>query len=310
MIHSASQTFLSRTLAAWIIATCLFACHAMAQTVVFTSEEVPLAIDLIESGRDITEVAYDVQLWNLVRSQRSLVESCSGSTFGATDVAPRVVPVPGIQTSWAGSFSNGEPFVFCPVVSLNATGTVLGAATEQASAQSPSIFSALVTVGRLIGQQSEEIVSAVIVDGVGRDGVRSNSIVLLQKLVNQPSVQQGLQDLQSILDGENTPPSSGSGDPDNRVIAFLACAACASCGGATAVSCAILCVGGNWDTPGEGFASCFQKCLTATPGAAPGTMTACAVSCVACGFATIPPATAPAVAPAVRPGLLEYIPWY
>jgi RHS repeat-associated protein len=60
------------------------------------------------------------------------------------------------------------------------------------------------------------------------------------------------------------------------------CLGCMACLGAVAASCSILCTNDHWDTPGEGFWSCFFKCVEATPDAAPLLTEACAGVCGTC----------------------------
>jgi RHS repeat-associated protein len=60
------------------------------------------------------------------------------------------------------------------------------------------------------------------------------------------------------------------------------CLGCLACLGSVSASCSILCTNDHWDTPGEGFWSCFFKCIEATPDAAPLLTAACAGVCSTC----------------------------
>ncbi len=75
------------------------------------------------------------------------------------------------------------------------------------------------------------------------------------------------------------------------------CIGCMACLDAVAASCTILCTNDYWGTPGEGFWSCFFKCVEATPEAAPLLTEACAGVCGSCmfkvKFRNKPPKTTP-----------------
>jgi RHS repeat-associated protein len=60
------------------------------------------------------------------------------------------------------------------------------------------------------------------------------------------------------------------------------CIACACCAGAAGITCAILCSTDHWDEHGESFASCFGKCIRATPGASGTVDAACGTACTLC----------------------------
>ncbi|MBU6414601.1 MAG: RHS repeat-associated core domain-containing protein, partial [Planctomycetes bacterium] len=75
------------------------------------------------------------------------------------------------------------------------------------------------------------------------------------------------------------------------------CLGCMACLGAVAASCSILCTNDHWDTPGEGFWSCFFKCVEATPDAAPLLTEACAGVCGTCMLKVKLPKKPPGIKP-------------
>ncbi|NLX13067.1 MAG: RHS repeat-associated core domain-containing protein [Phycisphaerales bacterium] len=72
-------------------------------------------------------------------------------------------------------------------------------------------------------------------------------------------------------------------DPHGQTI--WSCLVCGCCGGASAISCAVLCaIDGHWDVPGEGTHACFAKCINAVLGADVVFDVTCVTACVSCGI--------------------------
>jgi RHS repeat-associated protein len=84
-------------------------------------------------------------------------------------------------------------------------------------------------------------------------------------------------------------------------IILAACGVCGTCLIGVSVDCAILCSGGKWDTPGEGFGCCWLKCMGAFYNTR-GVTTVCSSACILCGVRGGQPA------PPRRPPLPSRIP--
>jgi len=93
--------------------------------------------------------------------------------------------------------------------------------------------------------------------------------------------------------------------PVNSVDAFgdclpIICITCAACAGIPAGTCVALCAGGTWDVKGEGFASCFGKCMSAHNKGNPLYNQGCLTACTAC---VLKLGSAPKPLPPPRPPL-------
>lgn len=92
--------------------------------------------------------------------------------------------------------------------------------------------------------------------------------------------------------------------PVNSVDAFgeclpIICITCGACAAIPAGTCVALCAGGTWDVKGEGFASCFEKCMSAHNQGNPLYNQGCLAACTACvlKLASAPKPSPPRPAP-------------
>jgi RHS repeat-associated protein len=94
-------------------------------------------------------------------------------------------------------------------------------------------------------------------------------------------------------------------DPTGKV-SFL-CLGCIACLVASGGTCGgMCCCGQYWDTPGEGFFSCFDKCIVNVPA---GYNYACGSVCTGCrAFPVRTPKAYPPSNPGLRPPLWDKIP--
>ena len=270
---------------------------AKADELSFELNELDTAIDMVAAGVQDEDVLYNPKLWSIVREQVKFHQALQRE-YNVDDFTmnlSRPLSSVGLFESQA---LNGEIITFDVVAyKLFDTSASPYLPTHFGDSQTKQGFQSAYVEGVASTNGKQIAFLGLVVTAPSYTTKKLISrLVITHTATIDSSVQEWLSALRTINSHSPEGPESGI-DGNTQKALLWDCVVCAECFGAAAISCSILCVGGNWDTPGEGFTACFSKCLKAVQGASPTYDLVCFTACGVCSGRSIIKPSLPPPAP-------------